>query len=570
MQRVRRALSSLLIFAFVLPWQPGLAQSVSRPNIGLSTPAQKPIHAPLISSLRPKAVTVVPRIPTRGITLHPRMRELRPTLPRNAPLDPLAMHRGHAAVGLPAIGLPVTRLGPAMGTPIAMMRAGIHVSTVALATAVRKAKAVAPLCPAVVVFKGRTLPPIPPTCACPPAYRELPNHQRQRVPNTACPIDKFAQANHRLFGSPMLVHQRLFTPSPIVATPRITSYAIGRPASKLAAAKPPGAPMKAAHLSTRASVVRRTLSAPGNAYANAVLADAPMAFYELDDTGTTATDSGPYALNGSIGPSVTTGIAPLILTGHAMSFPGGPESTAVQVRVSESTKLEPSTAVTIEFWVNLAALTGDLVAYGNDSTAESYSASVASTGALCFWLHTTADGGSCLFSNAFLQLGVPAHVVMVYDGAMRSIYINGRLDASAAESGTLAGYDTTNGLAIGGGYALSDPASAAAIDEVSLYPTALPQSRIVAHYQAGIGQIAQVPTVVQCNAGNDYGMTAETVSLVNPPGQNDVVTRLDDRQSGPKRREPHLELAGVFRDRQLHQRPLHDRLQPLGARRRIG
>ncbi len=178
----------------------------------------------------------------------------------------------------------------------------------------------------------------------------------------------------------------------------------------------------------------------------------------------------------------------------AMKFPGGTESPAIQVRVPQSAALQPTSALSIEFWTKPSAFTGDIVAYGNDNGYEPYSFGIDASGHVGFWLHTTNDGGSSMLSNAALNTAQAYHIVGAYDGSSRCIYINGTVDACAPETGAVAGYDTTNGLAIGGGYAFSDGAYAGTTAGVALYSRALTAGQVTAHYQAGTSQSTPAPT----------------------------------------------------------------------------
>ena len=79
------------------------------------------------------------------------------------------------------------------------------------------------------------------------------------------------------------------------------------------------------------------------------------------------------------------------------------------------------------------------------------------------------------------------HVVATDDGAGLNVYINGNLDASVRAAGPLS-YSTTDkvGLTIGGAAASTNRAVFnGAIDDVAIYPTAMPSSAISAHYWGG-------------------------------------------------------------------------------------
>jgi len=89
----------------------------------------------------------------------------------------------------------------------------------------------------------------------------------------------------------------------------------------------------------------------------AVLEDRPLAYYRLNNNNTTALDSSGNNLNGAVGSSVTLGTAPLLTGDLATSMTtSGTKTAASEIRVAETTKLQPSSAVTVEAWIKPIAL----------------------------------------------------------------------------------------------------------------------------------------------------------------------------------------------------------------------
>ncbi len=116
--------------------------------------------------------------------------------------------------------------------------------------------------------------------------------------------------------------------------------------------------------------------AAGDAYSTAVLADAPTAYYHLNDTGSAAADSSGNGIAGSIGSSVTKGVPGLIRSNSdtAMTFPGS-NTTAGVIRTAQSTLLQPSSSVSLECWLSFTAMPPTFtvpVAYGSDSAFAPY------------------------------------------------------------------------------------------------------------------------------------------------------------------------------------------------------
>jgi len=225
----------------------------------------------------------------------------------------------------------------------------------------------------------------------------------------------------------------------------------------------------------------------GASYVQAVLEDSPLAYYRLNDSNSTALDSSGNNLNGAVGSSVTTGSSALLTgdTAKSMTTPGT-KTTAGEVRVPETSKLQPSTAVSVEAWIKPSAIGGDIVDYGNDKSYEPYSIGVLTSGKIDGWVNTSTTGHIYVTGGPTLSVNTVYHVVMTYDGTTLKAYVNGALAASGSASGTIANYDTTNGLAIGGGYALDHPSSSGLVADVAVYGTALSADRVVTHYNAGV------------------------------------------------------------------------------------
>ena len=226
-------------------------------------------------------------------------------------------------------------------------------------------------------------------------------------------------------------------------------------------------------------------------YASTVLADAPTAYYRLDDTGTTAADSSGNALNAAIGTSVTTGVSGL-LTGSsdtAMSLPGV-KNSAGAVMGTQSTLLQPSNAVSLEFWMrftSLPTLYTVPVAYGSDVTYAPYDVYFGSNGKLLAQFQLN-NGTLVVTSNVSLAVNTTYHVVSTYDGTTGKLYIDGVLVGSATKTGTFTNYLSGYGLSIGDDAAFDDPPFKGTIDEVAVYAgKALTQAQIQTHYNAGIG-----------------------------------------------------------------------------------
>jgi hypothetical protein len=234
----------------------------------------------------------------------------------------------------------------------------------------------------------------------------------------------------------------------------------------------------------------------GPSYASVVLADAPLAYYRLDEPAdvTIAHDSSGNGLHGTYGAQVTRGVSGL-LSGDgdgAARFNGGNWSLAGVVAVPPSPLLQPSAAISIELWLSSLANSPDfttLIDYGDSDTVNHQPpyGTIIFQGALATLLFT--DQGS-IGSSSFVTTTLPApqrsyHYVQTYDGVSAKLYVNGVLEAQAPNSGAISGYGLS-GLGIGGAAAgTSGLIFAGTLDEVALYGVALTPQQVLAHYRAG-------------------------------------------------------------------------------------
>ncbi|MEO9170215.1 MAG: LamG-like jellyroll fold domain-containing protein [Candidatus Aquilonibacter sp.] len=259
--------------------------------------------------------------------------------------------------------------------------------------------------------------------------------------------------------------------------------------------------------------VHRSLrSSNADDYSTIVLADAPSAYYRLDDTGSTAFDLSGNGINGAVGLSVVTNSAGLLLSSSdaAMAFPGV-ATAAGTVRTPQATMLQPASAVSLEAWLqfaNVPATFAVAAGYGSDSSYAPYDLFFRSGGTLVAQFYTSG-GVLEVPSPTALRTNTTYHVVSTFDGTTGILYVNGVNVASVTKSGTLSGYVPGLGFAIGDDASLGDPAFAGTIDEVAVYAgKALTAQQILNHYIAGTsGGITPPPTptpVPSNSPGSDW------------------------------------------------------------------
>lgn len=222
------------------------------------------------------------------------------------------------------------------------------------------------------------------------------------------------------------------------------------------------------------------------------MADAPAAYYRLDDTGATAADSSGNGLSAAVGSSVTTGVTGLLTgsTDTAMALPGVKNPSGA-IMGTQTTLLQPSNAVSLEFWIRFSALPALYtvpVAYGSDVTFAPYDVYFASSGGKLAAQFQLSSGTLVVTSSVSLAVNTTYHVVSTYDGTTGKLYVNGVLVGSGTKIGTLTNYLSGFGLSIGDDAAFDDPPFKGTIDEVAVYPgKALTQTQVQTHYNAGIG-----------------------------------------------------------------------------------
>jgi hypothetical protein len=225
----------------------------------------------------------------------------------------------------------------------------------------------------------------------------------------------------------------------------------------------------------------------GTGYAQEILADSPLAYWRLGESGgTTASDSSGFNRTGTY-QNTPTLAQPGALAGDAnaaVAFNGSDEYMGVPYAAA----LNPS-QFTVEAWVNLTGGQGTFrsVVTSRDyapGNARGYILYAASDNTWQLW---TGNGSWNIVYGPTVTLNQWTHLVGTFDGTTARLYVNGTLAASSA-----AGYlqNTVRPLRVGSG--ATDKASPqyylpGRVDEVAVYGSALSASRVQAHHVAGTG-----------------------------------------------------------------------------------
>ncbi|HEX2747009.1 MAG TPA: lamin tail domain-containing protein, partial [Verrucomicrobiales bacterium] len=247
-------------------------------------------------------------------------------------------------------------------------------------------------------------------------------------------------------------------------------------------------------------------------YRNAVLADNPVAYWELDETsGTTAADSAGTPQDGTY-QNVTLGQPSAFPNlGTSAQFNG---STS-RVQAAASSVFELGTGdFTVEVWAKTPLTSrGDVFNYKN----------VQDFG---IFLNASATGSIGGYLNSFLPYYTAAvnewyHIVMARSSGTVRLYVNGVDRGSVANATSF----SANAPVILGtnhtgapGYASTIPFTGW-IDEVAVYGTALSAARVLDHYNAAQSTVGS-PAVTNSPATNITSTGARLAGTVTDPGSS--------------------------------------------------
>jgi hypothetical protein len=238
----------------------------------------------------------------------------------------------------------------------------------------------------------------------------------------------------------------------------------------------------------------------GSGYRAAVLADSPVAYYRLDDRSATIADASGHGSAAAWDGGVQLGAAGLVSgdSDTALGLDGATGFVALPPAVFGSYPRSGSTTsytLTFESWFRTTTggvILGQTSGAGPPAVPTGYVPAlyVDTTGALresLFWEPAHQNVAAGPYND-----GRPHHVVAVYASGVDTLYVDGQAIASSVqpENGYSNGYDYLLGTGYTGGWTNTNGAwysFAGALDEVAIYQSALPASRIQAHFAAGAG-----------------------------------------------------------------------------------
>jgi hypothetical protein len=238
-------------------------------------------------------------------------------------------------------------------------------------------------------------------------------------------------------------------------------------------------------------------------YSNAVLSDGPSGYWRLGETeGTTASDEagtnpGAYENAPALGqPS----LLPADPGNGAVGFDGSDD----YVDVHSAGPISPTTAVSVEAWIEPAALPAEGEFASVASKPGSYSLQFSGP-RLEFKIDQPGGSRRLQAPPGAIEAGHAYYVVGTFDGTTQRLYIEGDEVAEAAqpeEGISNPGDDLRIGSWDGAGEFFEGE-----IDEVAVYTSALSAARIDAHHQAGV-----VGTPPDTTVDAPSGLSAAAVS----------------------------------------------------------
>ncbi|MEV1329485.1 LamG domain-containing protein [Micromonospora costi] len=217
-------------------------------------------------------------------------------------------------------------------------------------------------------------------------------------------------------------------------------------------------------------------------YAAEVLADKPVGYWRLGErSGTSAEDASGSGNRGAYTDAVTLG-RPGALTGDPDT---AAELTGGHVAIPDSASLSVDGSFTLEAWVNLNDVCGQYgVVEKYDAPAyNGYALRVLPGGRVSALTLGAAGQLASVEGQTVVTPDTWHHLAAVYDGSTISVYVDGRLDGSAAT--TVNPTDGAGSLKLG---ARGDDAGtrlAGMLDEVAVYDHALSAAEVAQHHSVG-------------------------------------------------------------------------------------
>ncbi len=253
-------------------------------------------------------------------------------------------------------------------------------------------------------------------------------------------------------------------------------------------------------------------------YRDEVLADGPLGYWRLGESGgttaasETATHPGVY-MNG-----VTLG-RPGAITGDP-SAGAGLDGIDDAVRVPSSAALGPTAGLSLEAWVDPGAATGTSTILRKDAQ---YLLRLTPSGNLVFRLWKGSETTEFTTAPNLVRPGRYHHVVATWDGVEMALYVNATRRGTTELSGPIS--SGASSLYVGASSGAYDWLKAD-IDEVAVYGEALSARRVAAHFAAA--DVPPSPPTLSLDSPADGSTFDDTPAYgglaATEPGHADTVS----------------------------------------------
>jgi hypothetical protein len=235
-----------------------------------------------------------------------------------------------------------------------------------------------------------------------------------------------------------------------------------------------------------------TLAPP--TYRTTVLADHPLSYWRLDETGGTIAGDQTVANPGTFVGNLALGVSGLV-SSDPTNTAFGYDGSSADVRIGQSGALDFTNGMTLEGWIKPSSLPAAGVSRSIVSKPGSYALQLVGP-TVGFTVVELGTRISLLAPAGTIVPGGTYHVVGTFDGTTQRLYVNGVQVASAPLGGSA---DLTLGGIHIGSWEGSSEYFAGTIDDVSIWSKALSAAQIAAHWAIAKAPLA-TPTGLSATA----------------------------------------------------------------------
>lgn len=224
--------------------------------------------------------------------------------------------------------------------------------------------------------------------------------------------------------------------------------------------------------------------------------------------------------------------------GKAASFDGAGD----YIEIPDSPSLDLSTTISISAWFKVVnPLHRQVIAAKTAGADNTWILEVSSYGELTFYLNAGGTDTN-LYSNTILNPETWYHVVAVYDGSTRMIYINGVLDASVSDSGSI--YLNNRSVTIGD-WSSHDRPFTGSIDEVMIFNHALNPDEIRTLYDGKTNRYLHTFTGLSLGSYTFTGYAVDQIGNKNQTETRQVLINVNQLPYPPSNPSPVNGAVGV-------------------------